>query len=93
MEKSPQLWGLRPQPPVGLRQLGASPPVPQVVTPVTCSSYFKIMTYYLILEIRLVGPLTKLAPLPWLNPLVTPLVSIIIKSRAFFSKQNSTIHG
>jgi len=39
MEKSPERWELRPQTLVGLQQLGAPPPDPQVVTLVTCSNY------------------------------------------------------
>jgi len=55
--KLPQRWGLRPQTPLAF----------------SGSNYFKITTYYIILECcRLVGPLAKLAPL-WLKPLVTPL--------------------
>jgi len=38
--KSPQRWGLRPQTPLGLRRLGAPPPDPRVVTPITCYTYF-----------------------------------------------------
>jgi len=39
-EKSPQRWGLRPQTPVGLRRMGDPLPDPQVVTPITCYTYF-----------------------------------------------------
>jgi len=37
-------------------------PHPQLVTPGTCSNYLKITTYYLILEWRLVGPLSQACP-------------------------------
>jgi len=84
-EKSPQCWGLRPQPPIRLRRLGAPTPDPQQLvtfSQVTC--YFlalllrflaiKLTTCYFILERRLVGPLISTCPPPpWIKPLVTPL--------------------
>jgi len=36
--------------PVSLRRLEALPPNPQFATPITYYNYFKITTYYLILE-------------------------------------------
>jgi len=69
--------GTPPPNPLGLRQL------PQVVTFTQLTCYFWVLlrllgivknrTYYLILERRLVGPLSQACPASWLKPLVTPL--------------------
>jgi len=40
LEKLPQRWGFRPQTLIGLRRLGAPPPDPQVVIPITCALVF-----------------------------------------------------
>jgi len=73
VEKLPQLWGLRSQNPVGLRQLGALSPDSQV-NPTRFTGDFgplhkffdidqiKIATYF-VLDWQLVGPFVKFAPL------------------------------